>query len=222
MPLEKTVNEGTWGWALWKITEDETELQTISQSDEPVPSTITNSQKRLEWMTGRMLTRSLLAEFAVPYAGMIKNEYGKPFLKGSNWQISLSHSFPFVAVILNREKTVGIDLEQPKDKLLRVAPRVLSPSEQEDAGTNVTKHCIYWCAKETLIKIHGKKDLILAENLLISPFSQAREGHIIGKIIVGDSERLIPLYYQVFPRFVLVFNREQPDLTPNHEKTFTV
>jgi 4'-phosphopantetheinyl transferase len=208
MPLEKTVNEGTWGWALWKITEDETELQLISQFDEPVPTTITNSQKRLEWIAGRILTRNLLAKFAVPYTGMIKDEYGKPFLKDSMWQISLSHSFPFVAVILHREKPVGIDLEQPKDKLLRVAPRVLSPSEREDAGTDVTKHCIYWCAKETLIKIYGKKDLILAENLIISPFSQAMEGHIIGRIIVSDNERSIPLYYQVFPGFVLVFNRE--------------
>jgi 4'-phosphopantetheinyl transferase len=208
MPLEKTVNEGTWGWALWKITEDETELQLISQFDEPVPTTITNSQKRLEWIAGRILTRNLLAKFGVPYTGMIKDEYGKPFLKDSMWQISLSHSFPFVAVILHREKPVGIDLEQPKDKLLRVAPRVLSPSEREDAGTDVTKHCIYWCAKETLIKIYGKKDLILAENLIISPFSQAMEGHIIGRIIVSDNERLIPLYYQVFPGFVLVFNRE--------------
>lgn len=211
MPLEKIVKEENWAWGLWKITETEIELKAMIRQDEPVPGAISNGQKRLESIAGRVLTRRLLDEFGQKYEGLVKNEHGKPYLRNSRYQISLSHSFPYVAVILHLEKPVGIDLEQPKEKLLRVAPRVLSATERADAGDIIVKHCIYWCAKETLIKIYGKKDLVLAENLQIKPFPLASEGHILGKIIVSDIERLIPLYYQVFPGFVLVFNRNSSE-----------
>jgi 4'-phosphopantetheinyl transferase len=65
---------------------------------------------------------------------------------------------------------------------------------------------VYWCAKESLIKIHGKKDLILAENIHIEAFELDQSGHIIGRIIVNQQETMVPLYYRVFPDFVLVFS----------------
>jgi 4'-phosphopantetheinyl transferase len=208
MPIEKLVNDGKRVWALWKITENEDEFRALQKLAEVIPPTITNEHKRLEWLAGRVITQGLLAEFNVPYHGLVKNEFGKPFLLDCPFHISLSHSFPYVAGIIDKDNVVGIDLEQPKEKLFRVASRVFSPEELKDVGTDLTKHCIYWCAKEALIKIYGKKDLILAENLRISPFSLASRGEIIGRIIVTDSESLITLYYQVFPGFVLVFSKE--------------
>lgn len=209
MPLEKLVHEGKRAWALWKLSESEELLSSLLSFPELIPSNITNPQKRLEWLAGRILTQRLLEEFGVPYRGIVKNEHGKPFPAMSSLQLSLSHSYPYAAAIVDREISVGIDLEQPKSKLLRVAPRVLGFAELQDAGTDLVKHCVYWCSKEALIKIHGKKNLILAENLVISPFALENEGTIIGKIIVRQSERLIPLYYKVFPGFVLVFNQNK-------------
>jgi 4'-phosphopantetheinyl transferase len=209
MPIEKLVNDGKRVWALWKITESEDEFRALQKLEEIIPSTITNEQKRLEWLAGRVITHRLLAEFNLPYNGLTKNEHGKPFLLDYPFHISLSHSFPYVAAIIDKHNVVGIDLEQPKEKLFRVASRVFSPDELRDAGSDLTKHCIYWCAKEALIKIYGKKDLILAENLRISPFPMGSQGEIIGRIIVTDSESLITLYYQVFPGFVLVFSKEK-------------
>jgi 4'-phosphopantetheinyl transferase len=206
MPLVKLVNEGTRAWGLWKITESEEELSAEMQRVENIPATLQHSSKRLEWLSGRVLTQCLLASKGAAYAGMVKNEHGKPSLKHSPYYISLTHSFPFVGAIIDIEKEVGIDLEQPKDKLLRVGPRVLSESELKDAGSDKLKHCIYWCSKEALIKIHGRKDLILAQNLYIEPFILASRGQILGRIIVNDDERSIPLYYQVFDAFVMVFN----------------
>jgi 4'-phosphopantetheinyl transferase len=209
MPIEKLVNDGKRVWALWKITESEDEFRALQKLKEIIPSTITNEQKRLEWLAGRVITHCLLAQFNLSYNGLTKNEFGKPFLLDYPFHISLSHSFPYVAAIIDKHNEVGIDLEQPKEKLFRVASRVFSPDELKDAGNDLTKHCIYWCAKEALIKIYGKKDLILAENLRISPFPLENQGEIIGRIIVTDSESLITLYYQVFPGFVLVFSKEK-------------
>lgn len=208
MPLEIFETGEKRAWALWRITESESELSSFLTYTEIVPDTIRNEAKRLEWLAGRLITQTLLENFNTPYQGITKDEHGKPFLRNVSFQLSLSHSYPYVAAIIDRDVTVGIDLEQPKEKLLRVAARVLAPREAADAGDDIEKHCIYWCAKEALIKIHGKKDLTLASQLIIDPFRKEEEGNIIGRIIVNDTETLIPLYYRLFRRFVVVFNQE--------------
>ncbi|MFZ6010979.1 MAG: 4'-phosphopantetheinyl transferase family protein, partial [Bacteroidota bacterium] len=188
MALENLHEEKDRAWALWKIEEQEPALANEVNPFEVPPATITNPLKRLEFLAGRVLIKTLLNHWSIPFEGLTKDEFGKPYLKNSTFHISLSHSYPYVAAIIDRNIPVGIDLEQPKEKLLRIGHRVLSTSELRDAGTDVIKHCIYWCAKESLIKIYGKKDLHLAENLQISPFSPKKEGNLIGRIIVGINE----------------------------------
>ncbi len=207
MPLEKLVVELGRTWALWRIEEEEETLAKMVSPIEKLADTITSPQKRLEWIAGRVLVREVMEAMDLNFQGVVKDEFGKPFPAGYDYQLSLSHSFPFVAVLLDKYESVGIDLEQPKEKLLRIASRIHNDDELKDAGTDVIKHCIYWCAKETLIKIYGKKDLVFSENMRILPFKRELEGHIIGKIIVKDVERVIPLYYKVHPEFVLVFNK---------------
>src|SRR6187549_3459005 len=206
MPLEKLVVELGRTWALWRIEEAEETLAEIVPF-EKISDTLTSPQKRLEWIAGRVLVKEVMEAMDLNFQGIVKDEFGKPFPEGYDYQLSLSHSFPFVAVLLDKHESVGIDLEQPKEKLLRIASRIHSVDELKDAGNDIVKHCIYWCAKETLVKIYGKKDLIFQENMKILPFQRELKGNIIGKIIVKDVERVIPLYYQVYPEFVLVFNK---------------
>jgi phosphopantetheinyl transferase len=205
MPLEKIVIETDRGWALWKIEEDEQRLSVEVSAYETVADTLTNSQKRLEWLAGRVVTKEVMSALGLLFQGIRKDEYGKPFPKGSDFQLSLSHSYPYVAVLIDKRHPVGIDLEQPKDKLLRIASRIHHADELRDLGTDIVKHCIYWCAKESLIKFYGKKDLIFAENMFIEPFRRTNEGSIRGRIIKDGGESLIPLQYMVYPNFVLVF-----------------
>jgi 4'-phosphopantetheinyl transferase len=128
------------------------------------------------------------------------------FFKNNPYQLSLSHSYPYVGALIDKNKSVGIDVEQIKSKLLKIAPRVLHPTELKDAGDNEIKHCIYWCAKEALVKIYGKKDLVFAENLIIKPFTLQNQGNISGRIIVNSTETTIPLYYEVHNGFTVVLN----------------
>ncbi len=203
MPVNRIYAAEDSCWGLWKIEEDESSLRR-EVPEEAVSETLIHPLKRLEFLAGRALVKALLAEWGLPFQGLTKDSYGKPFLTGVNLHMSLSHSYPFVAAILHRKKNVGIDLEQPKDKLLRIAPRVLAPAELADAGTDVIKHCIYWCAKEALIKVYGRKDLVFSRNLLVSPFKREQNGHIIGRILANDKETAIPLMYQVSDSFVMV------------------
>ncbi len=203
MPVDRSYASNDAVWGLWKIEEDEPSLAAIVPGEQ-VPPSITNAFKRLEFLAGRALIKTLVDQWGLRYEGLTKDIYGKPYLSGSDIHISLSHSYPYVAAIVHRKKNVGIDLEQPKEKLLRIAHRVLSETELHDAGTNLVKHCIYWCAKESLIKIYGKKDLILSRDLLISPFSLQQRGQLIGRILVNNTATAIPLEYIVADNFVVV------------------
>jgi 4'-phosphopantetheinyl transferase len=207
MPLEKIVIDKNRGWALWRITEDAEALAQQVPADESLPDTLTHPKKKIEWLAGRVLLTELFAALSLPFRGVTKDEFGKPFPTGYDHHISLSHSFPFVAALVDKNGPAGIDLEQPKMKLFRVAHRIFHRDELRDAGNDLIKHCIYWCAKEALIKVYGKKDLTFAEHLLIEPFQIAEEGDIRGRILAKGKETVIPLRYMVSPGFVLVFNR---------------
>lgn len=207
MPLENLHITANRAWALWKITEDEPTLVRQATPFGTPPPSITNSQKRLEFLAARVLVRELLRQWNIEFEGLIKDEYGKPFLKNSGVQLSLSHSYPYVAAVTDRHQTVGIDLEQPKGKLLRIAPRILHETEQRDAGQEVVKHCVYWCAKESLIKIYGKKDLIFSRDLRIDPFPLEQKGKLTGRIITNGITREVPLQYIVDKNYVLVLSQ---------------
>lgn len=203
MPVDRIYTSPDAIWGYWRILEDEKSLAADVPEAKPADG-LTNPLKRLEFLAVRSLIKALLNHWGVAFEGLRKDPFGKPSLIGPDFEISLSHSYPFVAAIIHRNKKVGIDLEQPKPKLLRIAPRILAWDELLDAGENITKHCVYWCAKEALIKIYGKKDLVFAKNLLITPFDMAAQGHIIGRILANNTETAIPLEYIVSDNFVLV------------------
>ena len=206
MPLEKLeYHANTHVWGIWKITETEEELLSHVKDYESIAENITHPAKRLEFIAGRVLAKVLLEKTGGYFEGVTKDVFGKPFYKKRTYHLSLSHSYPLVGAILDTQKTVGIDVEQIKNKLLKIAPRVLHASELQDAADSETKHCIYWCAKEALVKVYGKKDLVFSENLRIEPFALENEGHLTGRIVIDDAETTLPLQYLVFGDFVVVF-----------------
>jgi 4'-phosphopantetheinyl transferase len=206
MPLEKLEITNNRAWARWKIDEQEEHLASIILPFENVPNTVKSSMKRLEWIAGRILVKTLMEAMGMVFQGVTKDDFGKPFPIGCEYQLALSHSYPYAAALIDKFRPVGIDVEQLKPKLLKIASRVLDKNEMLDAGDNLVKHCIYWCAKETLVKVHGKKDLIFAENLKISPFIASKNGNILGRIIVNTKEEVVPLMYTVEDNFVMVLS----------------
>jgi 4'-phosphopantetheinyl transferase len=203
MPLEFINDDREHSWGIWKITEDENTLQSLIGRDE-VPGNVSHLKKRLEFLAGRVLLKTLLKNWDLEYHGLTKDSFGKPFFNVQPLHLSLSHSFPFVAAVIDRANPVGIDLEQPKTKLLSIAPRVLSGNELIDAGNDITKHCILWCAKECLVKVHGKKDLVFSKNIQIESFTRLPAGNLIGRIVARNSSQTVPMHYRVYDNFVIV------------------
>lgn len=206
MPLEKLAPTADCIWGFWKIEEEETFFAKTLEGLDHVPENIVHPHKRLEYLAARHLLKHFLDQWGFAYEGIIKNEFGKPYLRNQTLELSFSHSFPYVAVVIHRHQRVGIDLEQPKEKLLRVAARVLSPDELAFAGSDVITHCILWSAKEAMIKIHGKKDLTMATQLLVEPFKRVSTGQLIGRIVANEVIETVPLQYHVYNNFVVVLN----------------
>jgi len=204
MPLIKTIWLGIdSAVALWRIEEPEEELSYLAL--ESCPEDIIHPPKRLEWLAARALVARLVQEIGLDYTGLRKDDYGKPFLKGLPHYLALSHSFPYVAVQIDPHHSVGIDLEQPKEKLRTIAPRMFSPVEAEDAANNLTKLCIYWCAKEALYKLYGQRSLLFSEHLRVEPFLMGNRGNLTGNIHQHNSSQQVRLNYEVTPDFVWVY-----------------
>jgi phosphopantetheinyl transferase len=137
---------------IWKINESLSALQNMTKEK----SNIKNIIKRKEFYASRILIENLCKSFNIRYYGIIKNDSGKPYLKNRTENISISHSFPYVAGILNEEKKCGIDIEKIQKKILKINHKFLSKSELNKVKKNTKKNTIYWTAKESLYKLKGE------------------------------------------------------------------
>lgn len=206
MPLQELKEFGSEKIALWHITEEEGFFSQNLQQD-PYPNEIINQQKKLEWLAGRILLKHLAESMGIHYEGIVKDQFGKPHLKNHLHQISLSHSYPFVAAQIHENKSVGIDIEQPTGKLLKIGSRVLDPIELKDAGTDIIKHCVYWCAKEALYKLYGKRGLLFTNHLKVDPFDLSEKGELLGRVEFDEIAIFAELHYIVRKEYVLVFSK---------------
>lgn len=173
---------------LWKIEEDEGTLRIGLPLTEPELDDlegITHPAQRTEWVACRVAMRTLAESKGQTYQGLYKDEFGKPHLINNTGEqpghISLTHTAGWAAVVWHASRPVGIDIEPLREQFLRVVPRVLSESEMAHAGQNLMRLAVYWCAKEALYKLYGKRQLTFREHLIIEPFadgSQQLTGHV--------------------------------------------
>ncbi|SKC01371.1 4'-phosphopantetheinyl transferase family protein [Dyadobacter psychrophilus] len=159
---------------LWKLTETETELRgNLGNAYNPEElSAVSHPQKLREWLASRLLIKIIAERFGINYIGTYKDEHGKAFLIDNDSHISITHTFDFVAVAINPPAAVGIDMEKMDAKLQRTSKKYLSQPEFEHAGDEMALLCMYWCAKEALYKLYGKKKISFRDSIYIEPFDK--------------------------------------------------
>lgn len=169
---------------LRSITEDESILRSglpLTAPEQEELAGISHPAQRVEWLACRVAIQQLVEAQYMPYNGLEKDEFGKPHLIGMPWHISLSHTTGWAAAVLHRSRPVGIDIEPIRDQFRRVVPRVLSEAETSHAAGDPGRLAVYWCAKEALYKLYGKRQLTFREHLHIEPFSDGADyltGHV--------------------------------------------
>lgn len=95
----------------------------------------------------------IIARFFGADARVDHHDSGVPYLVGrEDISLSVSHSRDYAAVAFSSERTIGVDIEQWREQLLRVAPRVLSESEMAVYGVSSDLLLRAWTMKEALYK----------------------------------------------------------------------
>lgn len=77
---------------------------------------------------------------------------GAPYIEGSSSLISVTHSRRFAALAVSPTLPIGIDIEEYRSQLRRVAPRVLSDAELTFYGQDDIGLLRAWTLKEALYK----------------------------------------------------------------------
>lgn len=210
MALTKLVkiNENSF-WAIWKIEEPFSRLLnslSISSSTlKEMEVTVHHPKKKLEWLAGRLALQSLLEQFGKTDWNIIKDSHGKPHLEDQSLYISLANSFPFGTAIVHTKRPVGIDIEAPSEKILRVSYKFLNPIELKETGADIDLLCLYWCAKECIYKIHGRKSLSFREHIFIQNYNLSA-GTISALVPGPEKPSLHQLAFEQVDKFFIVYN----------------
>lgn len=171
MPLFKTINiNNDTTVFLWKITEDFNELfRQASLKDTSL--TRLENMKSESHQKGFLSVRMLLQHCGYTDFDLIYNELGKPHLK-DNKHISISHSFDFAAIALSN-KSIGIDIEQVKAKVLRIAPRFMEMWHLENLSESdqMKKATVIWGTKEAIFKIKSEQGISFPDHIFEKEFS---------------------------------------------------
>lgn len=181
--------------ALQAITEDEPTLRAgllLTNGEQEELAGITHPAQRVEWLACRVAICQLIEAQGGRYGGLQKDEYGKPFPIGLPWHISLSHTSGWAAVAVHQSRPVGIDIEPIRDQFRRVVPRVLSADEIAHAAGDPNRLAIYWCAKEALYKLYGKRQLTFREHLHVDPFTDQAD-HLTGHVRLPDHQEQLSI-----------------------------
>ncbi len=130
---------------------------------------------------------------------------GKPQLKDSSYKISFSHCQSCVGVIVHPTLEVGIDVEAPSKKLMRIHTRFLGKEEleyyQKTGSFDFLR--IAWSVKEALYKIIGKKAYNFAGQLRILPFEIGKVGTL--HAIHNDTNKKYKLNYFLNDSYTLAY-----------------
>ena len=173
-------------------------------------ASIAHPGQRIEWLACRVALKTLIDDAGFPYMGLHKDEWGKPHLYSSvrgtflPGHISLSHTPGWAVAVWHFARPVGIDVEPVRDQFVRVVPRVLSASEMADANGRADRLAVYWCAKEAMYKLYGKRQLTFREHLLVEPFTNGAT-HLSGHVRLPDFHTTVTIHCQhVEPGLVAV------------------
>ena len=126
-----------------------------------------------------LMVRKML-KMALPNHQIMYKTIGEPYLWPNTAYISITHSFPFASLAISN-KRIGVDLEKIQEKIVRVKPRFLHPSEYswtEGSSNEIELLTIIWVIKESLYKLHPSKFWSLKDHYEVFPF----EGNDLSKI----------------------------------------
>ena len=184
MPLYKDFSDANAHILIWKYDENE-----IFNSTELIESE--NQNKILSYHPNKiseflMIRKMLKMQF--PKHRIFYKENGEPYLFPNDFEISISHSFPFAALAISKNK-IGIDLEKVKEKIKKIRDKfILHENNFINENQEIKYLTAIWCMKEALYKIHHSKHWSLKKHYEILPFEIKENFCGKGRVYDGKNE----------------------------------
>jgi 4'-phosphopantetheinyl transferase len=196
---------------VWEILEDAGELLEgieLSSSEKLLYGTFRTDSRRLQWLAYRRLIRELISpeKYPVHY-----DEAGKPYLAGSNWHISVTHTENYAGVILSNTVRVGIDMEKIRPRIERVKEKFLSDEELAAIPTVgwLEYLTLAWCAKEALYKLYGYRTMDFRKNLRVALPPSQEDGSFTGSVIIPGLQASYRLFHERHDDLFVVWAAEE-------------
>ena len=212
MPIffQHQINETT-RLGIWKIEETED----FFKGNVPRHRDVTHPHKRLQHLAGRFLLQFLFPDF--PYYLVQIADTRKPFLANEQYHFSISHCGDYAAAIVSKDKRVGIDVEIPVEKILRIQDKFLSAEEKKIFNIQNSKnallpgtgdyrhHTLFWSAKEAVFKWYGNGGVDFRKHIHLQKQNEGAE--TIDCFFSANNSDLV-IHYRFFDGLVLtwVFN----------------
>ena len=173
MPLFKTIpfNAST-QILIWKITESYDELYNEVQLNEKNILRLNGMKSQLH-QRAFLSVRKLLQVAGYSDFDLYYDKFGKPHLHDGK-HISITHSHDFSAIILS-DKTVGIDIELLREKIIRIADKFVNDKElhrlkSSDSKDYIKKLTVKWGAKESVFKIRNEAGISFKNHIWVNSF----------------------------------------------------
>ncbi len=197
MPLIKNEQVGEKSHLyVWKIEE----LLSYFEMYVPPVQDIAHPKKVLESTVGRYLIRQYVPHYNQEKLKVSQN--GKPYLEDTELEFSLSHSFPYVALLVSDEP-VGVDLQVYSDKIVRIAPKFTS-SEEADM-TDPTQLTVVWCLKEAAFKWYEKGNVEFLSQIKLPKIDYSKKEQTIHFISINGVEYKLNSRYEISDEYVLAY-----------------
>ena len=160
---------------------------------------LSTDKRRREFLSARVLINNMLnKQVRIEYT-----ESGKPFLANHQGNISISHSKDFLAILYHASKSVGVDIECPTERVLKVSKRFLNIDEQLYFKDDLLKIQLAWSAKEALYKLVGERAVVFSTSMCIQNFVLADQGILSCELL--QESMIYRLYYLVTNQYNLVY-----------------
>lgn len=167
MPLYRDFSDSQATILLWKYDEDE-ELDAAFLLEEENYEKIKeyHPTKLKEVLLVRKILKSVLPDYKILYNDRT------PYLEPNDYEISVTHSFPYAALAISKNK-IGIDIEPFNPKIERIKKKFLQEEESHfiEKGKETAYLTVIWSLKESLYKIHHSNYWSLKKHYEVKPFS---------------------------------------------------
>jgi len=201
MPLHqiKTVSD-TSKVGVWKITESVNELKLSLENKGFNTSQLLNTkneQRLKQWLAIRLLLYYFFDHYELNY-----DKLGKPHLNNKH-TISISHSGNYAVVIVDKKNNCGIDIEKISPKVERIKHKFLNENDLTNYSS-LKDLTTLWCAKESLYKYYGKKEVLFIEHLSIKDFNPPQKS-FNGIIKINNTIKNLRMRFDEIEDFILVY-----------------